>query len=401
MTRQGLAVVSPIPPARTGIADYTWRLLPHLADLWDVTVVVADEDPQPTAVPDQLRVVTASEWRWAQRAFGARRMLICLGNSGFHLHVPELCKSHGGVVLAHDVRMTGFHCLRALGSPDRHYLSTIVEERYGPELATEIRSMEDRAPIAESFSEIRRRLEDANALLLGAAVPGASAVCVHSRLAARLASLDLHGSGIPVSVVPFALPCPWTGARRPVEGRVSSFGMVEPEKQPALLVEALAVLRGWVPNATLRLVGPLGGGMHPLLESTAKRLGVLEAVSWTDRVIEADYREELAQAAVAAQLRSIANGETSAATADCLSAGIPTLVSAIGSQAELPTSAALHVPAGADAYEIASSLRTLLLDRSMQTRLTRAARQYARSSTFPAAAGALTELLLKAPAIRY
>jgi len=390
--RPGLVVVSPLPPAWSGIADYTARLIPHLTEHWEVSVVVADNDPEPIAVSDEVRVFKLEAWQWAQRLVRAERMLVCLGNSQHHLHVP---------VLVHDVRMTAFHCLRAAASSDPHQLSRVVEDRHGPELAREIRALEVRAPISESFAEVRRRLEDANALLLGAAMPGAHAVCVHSRLAARLARLELHDSGIPVSVVPFGCPAPWTAPREPIAARISSFGMVEPEKQPTLLLEALAVVRETVPEATLRFVGPLGGGMEKLLERLASSLGVIEAVSWTDRVDDADYRDELAKTAVSVQLRAVVNGEASAAVADCLAAGIPTIVTAIGAHAELPPRATIQVPAGTSAHELADHLRAVLLDRDRQQSLSRCALEHAGRSSFSAAAAALTEELSAAPPIRY
>jgi glycosyltransferase involved in cell wall biosynthesis len=399
--RPGLVVVSPLPPAWSGIADYTARLIPHLREHWDVSVVVANGDPEPTFVADEVQVFRVGAWRWAQSLIGAERMLLCLGNSQHHLHVPELCDVHGGVVLAHDVRMTALHCLRAAASLDRHQLSRIVDGRHGPELAREIRALEVRAPVAESFAEVRRRLEDANALLFGAAIPGAHSVCVHSRLAARLARLELHDTGIPVSVVPFGCPSPGSAPREPIRGRIASFGMVEPEKQPALLLEALAVVRTTMPEATLRFVGPLGGGMADLLGRLASRLGVAEAVSWTDRVDDAEYRDELARAAVSVQLRAVVNGEASAAAADCLAAGIPTIVTAIGAHAELPTGATIQARAGASAHEIADHLRAVLSDRDLQQKLSRAALEHAERSSFSAAAAALTEKLSTAPPIRY
>jgi glycosyltransferase involved in cell wall biosynthesis len=177
--------------------------------------------------------------------------------------------------------------------------------------------------------------------------------------------------------------------------------MVEPEKQPALLLESLAVVRKTVPEATLRFVGPLGGGMADLLERVANRLGVTGAVSWTGRVDDADYRDELAKTAVSVQLRAVVNGEASAAVADCLAAGIPTIVTAIGAHAELPAGVTVQVPAGTNAHELAGHLGTLLSDRALQTSLSRSALEYAGTSSFSAAAGALTEVLRAAPPLRY
>jgi glycosyltransferase involved in cell wall biosynthesis len=293
--------------------------------------------------------------------------------------------------------MVALHCLRASSNPDPHALSQLVGRRHGPELAREVHAIEDRIPVSESFAEVRRRLEEANALLLGAAVVGANTVVVHSRLAARLAQLDLRGSHASVSVVPFGFPAHGSWSRRPVANRIASFGMVEPEKQPDLLIQAFALLCKKVPDATLRLVGTLGGGMEPTIRGLADRLGVSRAVSWTDRVDDDAYREELQEAAVAVQLKRTVNGETSAAVADCLAWGIPTIVNTVGAQREVPTSVVRQIPAGIRPHELAAIIEGVLADPAEALSLSRAGQRHAARYSPGVAASALTRVLRASP----
>ncbi len=402
MTLPGLVVVSPLPPSWTGVADYTARLLPHLTKSWDVTILIDDDDPMPEGDTAEVRIFRVAEWQWAQALVKDERMLLCLGNSTHHSRVPELCRRHGGVVLAHDVRMTALQCLRASKLADPHYLSGIVEERHGPELGRELRALEDRSPLTSGFAEARRRIEEANVFLLGSSVFGADTVCVHSRLAARLARLDIHDRSTPVVTVPFGFPAPATGPRRPVPGRIACFGMVEPEKMPVLLVEALALVRKQIPHASLRFVGTLGTGIVELLQSVGAKvgLGVGEAVSWTDRVDDVTYHSELVSTSVAVQLRAVVNGEASAAVTDCLAEGVPTVVTPVGAIAEIPEAAVSHVPTGVSPYQLAGHLAQLLLDERRQRALSRSARRVAGRSSFARAAEALTDVLRAAPAMR-
>lgn len=400
MTRPTLVVVSPLPPAWTGIADYTARLLPHLARHWEIVVVVADDDPPPLPALEQVTVIHARSWEWYRHLGRLDRLLLCLGNSDFHLHVPEMCARHGGVVLAHDVRMTALQCLRAAASPDRHLLSALVADRHGPQLAGEIRAMEEEAPIREweSFNRVRGRLESANALLLGAAVRGADAVVVHSQLAARLATLDLPVSGPAVAVVPFGHPEPDPDPDTRAGAVIASFGGVEPEKQPVILINALATVRRRIPDAVLRFVGSRPNTLlQPVLEQTAARLGVADAIEYCGRLDAEAYVGELRGATVAVQLRGVVNGEASAAVADCLAAGIPTVVTDIGAQAELPETVAVRVSPRITGARLGQELARLLEDPERRSRLGRSAREYAAGSSFAVAAEALTQVLEAAP----
>jgi glycosyltransferase involved in cell wall biosynthesis len=296
--------------------------------------------------------------------------------------------------------MTALHCLRAAANPDPHALSTLVEQRHGPELAREIREMEDRVPLSQSIAVPRQRLEEANALLLGAAVSGADLIATHSRLAARLARLDTRNDRVPVSVVPFAVPSPPDRPRSPQKDLISSFGMVEPEKHPTVLVEALAVLRARRPDARLRLVGPLGGGMEDLLRRRVAQLGVGDAVAWTGRLGQTEYLRELCTAAVAVQLKRTVNGESSAAIADCLAVGLPTVVSDIGAQRELPPEAVLQVPDAVGSHALAAAIERIIQDPDTAGALSRGALGYARFCSPEVAAAALTALLQAAPSPR-
>jgi glycosyltransferase involved in cell wall biosynthesis len=391
-------VVSPLPPALSGIADYTARLLPHLAEDWDTTVLVRDDDPPPEDVG--VRILRMSEWEHVRHLVRSDRMLLCLGNSRFHTHVPALTARHGGVVLAHDVRMTALQCLIANDSPDRHALSTVVWERHGRELGSEIREMEMRCPIQGSFQELRGRLESANAMLLGASMPGAQVVLVHSELAARLARIELHGISVRVRRVPFGHPSRGEIRRDPVPGRIVSFGMVATEKRPEVIVESLAYVRRIVPQATLRFVGALSGGIEELLNTVASLNRVTGAVSWTDRVEEPSYRSELASADVAVQLRSVVNGEASASVAECLASGVPTVITDIGGHSELPASAVLPTAAACSAYDLSVSIIKLLTDGTRKRELSEEGVRYAMASSFAVAARALTRALTEAPAPR-
>jgi glycosyltransferase involved in cell wall biosynthesis len=397
MKRPVLGVISPLTPAWTGIADYTARLLPHLEDQWDVVVFIGDDDPDPTNLSSRTEVMHVRSWSWYCRIGSIDRLLLCLGNSKYHLHVPEMIARHGGVVLAHDVRMTALCCLLAAADADRHWLSALVAQRHGIELAREIAAIEDRSPVAESFAEVRRRLEEANTLLLAPVARGADAVLVHSCFAARLARLELAQTGVSVSVIPFGHPDITVGPCDRAPALIATFGQVGPEKHPSLLVESFASIRRRLPAASLRFVGVVDPAQRQVLEDQARRAGVADGVTFTGRIDEAAYNQELARATVAVQLRAVVNGEASAAVADCLAAGVPTVVSDVGAHTELPGGVAMRVSADVDSYDLGEEIANLLLDPPRREGLSCAGRGYAESSSFAVAAEGLTRALKAAP----
>lgn len=95
-----LAVVSPLPPERTGIADYTADLLPALARYYQVDVIVSQ-----SAVTDPWILahcqIYSPEW-FMKNGDRYDRILYHMGNSQFHHYMIPLMNAHPGVVCLHD-----------------------------------------------------------------------------------------------------------------------------------------------------------------------------------------------------------------------------------------------------------------------------------------------------------
>jgi hypothetical protein len=90
--------VSPLPPVRSGIADYSVDLLPHLAERADVRVI---------RLPD-LPIDPELEKRWPlapveETGAGGRLPLYQMGNNRYHRGVLELALRLPGVLTLHDV----------------------------------------------------------------------------------------------------------------------------------------------------------------------------------------------------------------------------------------------------------------------------------------------------------
>src|SRR5947209_9054891 len=102
--KRRLAVVSPLPPDRTGVADYTAGLLDELARHYEVEVVSEQAQPQ---LPPNVRVPVRSLGWLDANADAFDRILYHVGNSPFHVKIIDLMKRHAGTVVMHDFYLTG------------------------------------------------------------------------------------------------------------------------------------------------------------------------------------------------------------------------------------------------------------------------------------------------------
>ena len=96
-----LAWVSPLPPTASGIADYSFELLPLVAEAADVDAVA----PRPgrfrrSPAPDGVRVVEPKALARARTGYDA--VLYHLGNNPYHAFVYRAALASPGVAVLHE-----------------------------------------------------------------------------------------------------------------------------------------------------------------------------------------------------------------------------------------------------------------------------------------------------------
>jgi glycosyltransferase involved in cell wall biosynthesis len=338
-----VAYYSPLPPERSGIADYSALLLPSLERLIDVDVVR----------------------RGRTRPVAADVALYHVGNDPeSHGWIVDALRRRPGVVVLHDFvlhhlvagltigRKDGPGYLAAMerdsGVPGRLLAHGVLDGRVPPPWETR----PDEFPLA------------------GEVLGSASGLVVHSHYVEGLAREA--GYGGPVWRIPHPA-WPMQGvAPAPVEGRpvFGCFGHINSSKRIPQLLEAFATVRRHHPNAKLLLVGPAS----PRFD--AKRL-VGEGVERIDWVDEQRLWSLMASCDACVSLRAPTMGETSGSVIRALSLGRPLVVSELGWFTELPESVALKVPVDDDEIAaLAAALELLASSEPTQLAMSEAALAY-------------------------
>ena len=117
--RARVAVISPLPPQRSGIAKYTYEMLEGLSQHCDIDAFV-ETDPREVSAPVGVSVDHIARFETKERVrAGYDSVVFCLGNSEFHAEALSLLrKRRSGVVLAHDIRLTGLYAWTAAFRPE-------------------------------------------------------------------------------------------------------------------------------------------------------------------------------------------------------------------------------------------------------------------------------------------
>lgn len=339
-----VAYYSPLPPERSGIADYSALLLPALGRLLEIEVVR----------------------RGKTRPVASDVALYHIGNDPeAHGWIVEALRRRPGVVVLHDFvlhhlvagltigRKDGPGYLAAMerdaGIPGRLLAHGVLDGRVPPPWETR----PDEFPLA------------------GEVLVNATGLLVHSHFVEERAREA--GYVGPIWHVPHpAWPMPDVRPAQ-VDGRplFGCFGHLNPSKRIPELVEAFGLVRERHPNAKLLLVGPASPGFD------ADRL-VADGVERIGYVAEERLWSLMAACDACISLRAPTMGETSGSAIRALSLGRPLVVSDLGWFSELPDSVALKVPVDEDEVaSLATALELLASSEATQRAMSDAALQHA------------------------
>jgi glycosyltransferase involved in cell wall biosynthesis/SAM-dependent methyltransferase len=332
-----VAFFSPMPPSKSGIADYSAALAAPLGRLVD------------------LDVFTERPAGFAPARYDA--LVYQVGNNGWHAFAYEMALEHPGVVVLHEANL--HHLIADITIRRNDWDAYLRECEYagGPEAlayAKRVRALEA-GPDYEGLPMLRRLLERSRAVIVH------SAHMVEQVRAAGFAgpvARILHGAWIPEADR-------WRWRERlgldessPVAG---VFGFLKPYKR---IAESLRAFRRLVRiEARARLI--LVGEPHPEfpIESRVSALGLSAHVRTLGFTPIEDFTGAMAACDAVLNLRYPTVGESSGSLLRAFGLGKPVLVSDVGAFRELPDEICLKVPVDETEEDVIFEYLDLLFSR--------------------------------------
>jgi glycosyltransferase involved in cell wall biosynthesis len=373
VARPRLAFVSPLPPERSGVAEYNARLLPALMEHYAIELI-ADQRSVALSGPAGRLPVRDMAW-FEDNAEGFDRVLYHVGNSPFHAAMLGALGRHPGTVALHDFFLGDLmHWLDlasiAPGSFRRTLFASHGYAGLTVDATSERRDTVDRFPC--------------NKFVLDAA----TGIIAHSTYAAQLPTYWYGtGAGYETAVATLARPVSELRGREAARRALGlgvedfllcSFGFVHATKLHHRVLAAW-IESGLSADARCRLVfvgEDQGGDYSRDLQRVIRAGGGAERFSISGFASAETYQTYLAAADAAVQLRGVSRGETSGAVIDCLANGLPLIVNACGAMAEIPTEVAVVLPFEFTDRQLADAIGDLAGDRALRERLSAAGREF-------------------------
>ncbi|HTQ55416.1 MAG TPA: glycosyltransferase [Bryobacteraceae bacterium] len=365
-----VAFFSPLPPSRSGIADYSEVLVEHLKPLAAVETFSSADQP-----------------------FDAARFDIAvyqLGNNPYHGFVYETALRHPGVVVMHESNLHHLIADLTIRRGDWDAYLRECEYQGGPEALAfaqqRVRTLEI-GPDYDGVPMTRRILESARAVI------------VHSQY--MVDGMRAAGFQGPIARIPHGAWIPETSRNSwryrlgidEVTPLIGIFGFLKPYKRIAESLRALRRLLRVVPSARMILVGE----PHPEfpLANLIQSLGLSAAVRVMGFTPIADFTGYMAACDIVLNLRYPTVGESSGSLLRAMGLGKPVLVSDIGAFREFPGDVCLKVPVGEGEEDLIFEYLNLLVSRPDAARALgeRAANYVRQECNWPRVAGLYVSFL--------
>jgi len=332
-----VAFFSPLPPCRSGIADYSETLIEHLKPLVDLDVFA-----------DGGRLFDPARFDVA---------LYHLGNNSYHEYIYETALRHPGVVVMHESNLHHLMADLTIRRKDWDGYLRACEYEGGAEALAYARRVQalQVGPDYEGLPMTRRVLESARAII------------VHSEF--MVDEMRAAGFRGPVARIPHGSWTPQTDRNAwryrlgidEATPLIGIFGFLKPYKRIAESLRAFRRLLRVVPQAKMILVGE----PHPdlPLASMIRTLGLSAAVRVMGFTPMEDFTGYMGACDIVLNLRYPTVGESSGSLLRALGLGKAVLVSAVGAFREFPDEVCLKVPVGESEEDLIFEYLNLLASR--------------------------------------
>ncbi|MBT9551226.1 MAG: glycosyltransferase [Hydrogenophaga sp.] len=364
--RLRLAYVSPLPPERSGISDYSTELLPALAQHYEIEVVVAQDSVTDAWIKANCPI-RSLQW-FAENSKRFDRVLYHFGNSAFHQHMFGLLSAAPGVVVLHDFYLSGIlHHMDATGRSPGCFTEQLYRSHGYAALLDRAHATNETDVIWE-YPCSRDVIESG----IGTIVHSENSI----QLAQRWYGHDVQAYSV-IPLLRVQERSNKASAARNALGfsdndfLVCSFGILGPSKLNHRLLQA------WLDSSLAKLatchlvfVGENHADDYGTeLLALIKRHPNGSSVDITGWVEKETFQKYLNAADLGVQLRSFSRGETSAAALDCMNYGLATIVNANGSMADLDDDAVWKLPDEFDDQALIDALETLWRDRGRRKQI--------------------------------
>lgn len=376
-----LAVLSPLPPLRSGIADYNSQFIPFLSRHFDIDLYVENYKVKDEYLTSAFRIFDVKDFETVAESYDV--ILYEFGNSQFHNHMLPLLEKFPGIVGLHDAFLSGMMGYFDFNLGQSGFYIKEMLSAHGPRARRLFAPCQEHPdPVGTAMVDLpcTKRILD-NAIGIISHSPFNLDVARANYAEGWLAPYKIINQMVlrPESVKSEML----SDLRKElnfVDGDfiITTFGHITWTKWGDRLLDAfLQIKQNTDSKIYLVFAGELSADdFGNQLSRAVKKSGISKNVRITGYLSETDYKKYLRISDLAIQLRTKSRGGTPKGVLDCLAYGVPVMVNNDASYIDYPENVVIKLVADPSVNDISVKISELLHDRVNLFKYKEAGRYY-------------------------
>ncbi|MEM7175327.1 MAG: glycosyltransferase [Chlamydiota bacterium] len=381
--RKRLAILSPLPPCRSGIASYIALFLPYLSRYFEIDIYVDQHQESDENISAIYTVFNVCEFEKVAASYDA--ILYEIGNSHFHTYMMPLLEKFPGIVVLHDGYLSGLFCCAFVSDFEEKVLAA-------------------HGPLARKYLASSQRYSD----FIGQALvdlpctkeifKSAIGVIAHSFFNLEKAyHFYQEGWPTPCRIIPQPAP-----VKTPLSSEqvmhirselkidpdafvITTFGLISWMKWGDLLLESFLSLSLHKKQKIYLFFagGSSGDGFNRKILKRIKRSGVKDYIKVTGYLSDSEYEKYLHVTNIAVQLRKSSRGGTPKCVLDCLACGTPVIVNNSASYKDYPDNVVVKLSPKPSKNELVQVLNKVIAHPEVLAKYVRCGSAYLRKHHDP------------------
>lgn len=344
--KPSIAYFSPIPPNKSGIANYSSILLPFLSKYWDIDIFIDGYTTTEPYLQSNFDIYYYKRFEALNNSKNYDEIIYHVGNSDNHSYMFDMIKKYPGIVVLHDVFISGIiqWMTARVGKLDEFIEEVIYSHgNHGKELVNMAKkNIIPWDSIVWDLPMSRRVINQAKKVI------------VHSNWDREIISKHYPDLIDKVSIIPHFSKITINDKKidKTVLGfsqddfLICTFGFVVSTKKIDSIIENLANFLKNNSNCKFVIVGDFNGVYAESVRQVINRLGLSDKVKLTGFIDEFQYQQYLGICDVCIQLRKNFRGGGSGTVNHALGAGLPIIVTDDGSFSEFPDDIIIKIKQG-------------------------------------------------------
>jgi len=373
-----IAFFCPLPPKKSGISFYCASLLPLLSRFWDIDLFIDEgyfcNDP---FIVTNFDIYSYLEFENQNNTKNYDSIIYQIGNSDNHIYMFDMLQKHPGIVVLHDVYLSGimYWMTARFGKLDEFVKE--IEYSHGDEglklVSKAKKNLISWDKVINKLQINKRVLDAATSIIVHSDWDKQNILNTYPQFSEKVSTVHQFA---PIRIIDDKDKIKQSLGFSKDSFLICSFGFIAPTKKIDSIIRNISNFLKSNKNASYVLVGEADNTYGKSIKDLVTEMQLQDKVIFTEFINDENYKKYLDACDVCISLRTDTRAGTSASINHALGSGLPTIISDEGPFSEFPDAVVMKIKPNEE-KKLGAMIESLYSNPEKSRNLGIAAKKYA------------------------